>query len=212
MAYEYGSPSRPIREILTVLRDDLARTYREEYLPAHRRSPRKSRRLRRIRGWSRHLSRLVADIDRVMDVVLPRIERETGHTFRDHDGIVRVLMSPSTERLFLGILGDIPEDALNVPARDLAILAHSLKDARALAIIGDVTLQLKVMHGEHPMKFASLADRWGLHENRIGLSSHYRPTGETLMQEKEALARATLGLIYIEGGADALRAAVPLLS
>ena len=214
MAYEHGPPACPIEETLAALRDGLMREYRSERLPAHRRSPRRTRRLRRIRGWSREAGRLISGIDRVVHETLPRIERDTGHTFRGPEGLVRVLMDPSTKRLFAGILAGFPENELPVPAGDLARLGTFADDARALAIIGDVTLRLKILpavQGED-LRFASLCDRWDLYENRIGLECRPRPAGEALLREKELLARAVLGLIYIEGGTGALGRAAALLA
>ncbi len=213
MAYEYGPLSRPIEETLVALRAGLMRGYRREYLPAHRRSPRQSRRLRRIRGWNKEVGHLLSEIGRVEHELLPRIERDTGHTFHSPDGLIRILMGPSTKRLFLEILGGFPEDALPIPAGDLACLGAFADDARALAIIGDVTLRLKslpAMSGGE-FRFAPLCDRWGLYENRIDSTPRPPLNGEILEQEKEVLARAVLGLIYIEGGVEALRATVPLL-
>ena len=214
MAYDYGPPARPIEETLAAIQAGLAREYRAEYLPAHRRSPRRTRRLRRIRGWSRETGRLISGAGRVVRETLPRIERDTGHTFPGPDGLLRVLMDPSTKRLFFGILAGFPEEALPVPAHDLARLGAFPDDARALALIGDVTLRLKVLSGPEAevRDLAALSDRWDLHESLIGLLCRRRPAGETLLREKETLARAVLGLIYVEGGADALRRAVPLLA
>lgn len=203
MERSYGPPSPPVRETLILLRDALLCEYRAEYLPAHRRSPRRSRRLRRIRAWSRDLSCLVARVDRVTQQTLLRIEQETGHAFRDPDGLVRLMLSHSARRFF----GRLSAGALPAPARDLAVL-ESASDAQALAIIGDVTLQVKTPPGTHlePQDLVALCDQWGLYEDRIGLPVGQHPLDE----EKATLARAVLGLIYIEGGADALRAAVPL--
>ena len=201
MAYDYGPPARPIEETLAAIQAGLAREYRAEYLPAHRRSPRRTRRLRRIRGWSRETGRLISGAGRVVRETLPRIERDTAHTFPGPDGLLRVLMDPSTKRLFAGVLAGFPEEALPVPARDLACLAAFSDDARALALIGDVTLRLRGFSG--PEILAALSDRWELHESPVG-----RPAGKTLSSEKEALARAVLGLIYVQGGAGALERAV----
>jgi len=214
MTYEYGPPSCPIEETLMAIQEGLMREYRAELLPAHRRSSRRTRRLRRIRGWSRETGRLVSGIDRVKRETLPRIERDTGHTFRDLDGLLRILMDNSTRRLFFGILTGFPEDALPVPAKDLDMLGRFPDDARALALIGDVTLRLKVLPGPHAEVpgLAALSDRWELHESKLGLECRHRPTGDDLAQEKETLAGAVLGLLYVEGGIDALRAAVPLLA
>ncbi|PKL63108.1 MAG: hypothetical protein CVV31_02855 [Methanomicrobiales archaeon HGW-Methanomicrobiales-2] len=214
MAHGYGPPSRPVEETLLALRDGLMHEYRADYLPAHRRSPRKMRRLRRIRGWTRETGQLLSQIDRVMREILPRIEQDTGHTFRDPDGLARVLMDPSTKRLFRGILAGFPEGALPVPAKDLALLGTFSDDAPALAIIGDVTLRLKVPSGLHVQggDLAALCDRWGLHEGRIGFACRRCPAGETLVREKETLAWAVLGLLYIEGDTAALRAVVPLFA
>ena len=189
------------------------REYRAECLPAHRRSPRRTRRLRRIRGWSREIEGLFSQVGRVVRETLPRIERDTGHTFQDQDRLIPVLMDNSTKRLFFGILAGFPEDALPAPAKDLALLGRFPDDARALALIGDVTLRLKVLPGPHVEVpgLAPLCDRWGLHESRLGLACRRRPAGETLLREKETLALAVLGLIYIEGGTDALGGAVSLL-
>ncbi|WP_243669362.1 hypothetical protein [Methanoculleus chikugoensis] len=131
----------------------------------------------------------------------PRIERETGHAFRSPDGLARVLMAPSTKRLFSEILaGFPPEDALPIRANDLSMLGNFADDAHALALIGDVTLRLKVLSGEGVAGLAALSDRWDLHESRIGSGLRCPPDGENLEQEKETLARAVLGLIYVEGG------------
>ena len=214
MAYEYGPLSRPLRETLAALQDGLMREYRREYLPAHRRSARRSRRLRRIRGWCRATGRLAEQAARVTERTLPRIEQETGHACRSPDGLARVLMAPSTKRLFSEILAGFPEDVLPLRANDLAMLGKFADDAHALALIGDVTLRLKVLSGEDAgaAGLAALSDRWGLFESRIGSGPRCPPDGENLEQEKETLARAVLGLIYVEGGTDALRAVVPLLA
>jgi hypothetical protein len=211
MAYDYGSLSRPLKETFAALQDGLMREYRREHLPAHRRSARRSRRLRRIRGWSRATGRLAEQAACVAEHTLPRIEQETGHAFHSPDGPIRVLMAPSTKRLFLDILAGFPEEALPIRANDLATLGNFADDFHALALIGDVTLRLKVLpeKGTATVDFGALSDRWGLHESRIG--SRQIPDGEQLDQEKEALARAVLGLIYVEGGIDALRELVPLL-
>ncbi len=214
MAYGSGPLSCPIEETLTAIRDGLMHEYQAKYLPAHRRSPRGTRRLRRIRGWSRETGRLISWIDRVVHQTLPRIERDTGHTFRSPDGLVRVLMDPSTKRLFSGVLAGFPEQALPVPAKDLALLGNFSDDARALGLIGDVTLRLKVLPGVHvrAADLAALSDRWELYESRIGLACRRCPAGEILVREKEVLAGAVLGLLYVEGDTAALRAAVPLLA
>ncbi|KDE55822.1 hypothetical protein [Methanoculleus sp. MH98A] len=214
MTYEYGPLSRPLGETLAALQEGLMREYRLEYLPAHRRSARRSRRLRRIRGWCREIGRLVEQAACVAERTLPRIEREIGHAFRGPDGLARVLMAPSTKRLFSDILSGFPEDALPIRANDLAMFGSFADDSHALALIGDVTLRLKVLPGEDvgAAGLAALCDRWSLHESRIGSGFRRSPDGETLEQEKETLARAVLGLIYVEGGVDALRAVVPLLA
>lgn len=211
MAYEYGPLSRPLKETLAALQDGLMREYRREHLPAHRRSARRSRRLRRILGWCRATGRLAEQAARVTERILPRIEQETGHAFHSPDGPIRILMAPSTKRLFSDILAGFPEDALPISANDLSMLGNFADDSHALALIGDVTLRLKVLPGRDPrtVNFVVLSDRWGLYENRIG--SRHTPGGERLEQEKEVLARALLGLVYVEGGIDALRAVVPLL-
>ena len=213
MAYDCGPLDRSIEETLAALRDGLAREYRLERRPIYRCSPRKARRLRRIGGWRRAADRLIFEAGRVARETLPRIERDTAHTFPGPDGLLRVLMDPSTKRLFFGLLAGFPEEALPVPAHDLARLGAFSDDARALALIGDVTLRLKVLSGPEAevRDLAALSDRWDLHESLIGLLCRRRPAGETLLREKETLARAVLGLIYVEGGADALRRAVPLL-
>ena len=210
MAYDYGSLSRPLKETFAALQDGLMREYRREHLPAHRRSARRSRRLRRIRGWSRATGRLAEQAACVAEHTLPRIEQETGHAFHSPDGPIRVLMAPSTKRLFLDILAGFPEEALPIRANDLVTLGNFADDSHALALIGDVTLRLKVLPGKGVAGFAALSDRWGLHESRIGAG--HAPDGERLVREKETLARAVLGLIYVEGGVDALRAVVPLLA
>lgn len=209
MAYGYGPPPKPVEEILTALRDGLARGYRAEYLPVHRRSPRRTRRLRRIQGWIRETGRLLSQIDRVVRETLPRIEQDTGHTFHDPDGLFRILMDSSAKRLFSGIRAGFPEPALPVPVWDLETLANLPDGAHAAAIIGDVTLQVKVLSGGHVKAagLAALADRWGLPGSRIG-----SPASEPPVQEKEFLARAVLGHLYVDGGTDALRAVVPLLA
>ncbi|KLK88603.1 hypothetical protein SZ63_06270 [Methanoculleus sediminis] len=214
MAYEYGPLSRPLEETLAALQEGLMREYRLEYLPAPRRSARRSRRLRRIRGWCRATGRLAEQAAHVAQRTLPRIEQETGHTFRGPDGLARVLMAPSTKRLFSDILTGFPEDALPIRANDLAMLGNFADDAHALALIGDVTLRLKVLPGEGvgAAGLAALCDRWGLHESRIGPGPRRSPDGGNLEREKETLARAVLGLIYVEGGVGALRAVVSLLA
>ncbi|MCM2465004.1 hypothetical protein [Methanoculleus oceani] len=214
MAYEYGPLSHPLEETLAVLQEGLMREYHLEYLPAHRRSARRSRRLRRIRGWCRATGRLAEQAALVAERTLPRIEQETGHAFRGPDGLARVLMAPSTKRLFSEIFAGFPEDALPIHAGDLAMLGSFADDSHALALIGDVTLRLKVLPGEDvgAAGLTALCDRWGLHESRIGSGFRRSPDGERLEQEKETLARAVLGLIYVEGGVDALRAVVPLLA
>lgn len=201
MAYDCGPLDRSIEETLAALRDGLAREYRLYRRPAHRRSPRRTRRLRRIGGWRRAADRLIFEAGRVARETLPRIERDTAHTFPGPDGLIRVLMDPSTKRLFAGILAGFPEEALPVPARDLACLAAFSDDARALTLIGDVTLRLRGFSG--PEILVALSDRWELHESPVG-----RPAGKPPSSEKEALARAVLGLIYVQGGADALERAV----
>lgn len=213
MAYEYGPLSRPLEETLAILQAGLMREYRSEYLPAHRRSARRSRRLRRIRGWCRATGRLAEQAALVARQTLPRIEQDTGHIFRSPDGLARILMTPSTKRLFLEILTGFPEDALPVRANDLALLGRFSEDTWAVAIVGDVTLQLKIPSGLHGEKvdLVALCDRWGLHESLIGNGVRHPPDGGTLVVEKETLARAVLGLIYIEGGADALGRAASLL-
>jgi len=212
MAYGYGPLSRPLEETLAALQEGLMREYRSEFLPAHRRSARRSRRLRRIRGWCRATGRLAEQAALVAEQTLPRIEQETGHAFRGPDGLAWVLMAPSAKRLFLEILAGFPEDPLPIRAGDLAMLGSFADDSHALALIGDVTLRLKVLPGEDvgTASLAALCDRWGLHESRIGLRRS--PDGGNPGQEKETLARAVLGLIYVEGGVDALRAVVPLLA
>ncbi|MCT8335934.1 hypothetical protein FKB36_00070 [Methanoculleus sp. Afa-1] len=212
MAYEYGPLSRPLKETLAALQDGLMCEYRLEYLPAHRRSARRLRRLRRIRGWCRATGRLAEQAARVTERILPRIEQETGHAFHSPDGPIRILMAPSTKRLFSDILAGFPEDALPISANDLSMLGNFADDSHALALIGDVTLRLKVLPGRDAgtLDLAALSDRWGLHGNRIGAG--HAPDGEGLVREKETLARAVLGLIYVEGGVDALRAVVPLLA
>lgn len=214
MAYGYGPLPLPVEETLLALQAGLVREYRAEYLPAHRRSPRRMRRLRRIQGWIRDIGRLLLQIDRVMREILPRIEQDTGHTFRGPDGLARVLMDPSTKRLFWGILAGFPEEALPIPAKDLAQLGTFSDDARALALIGDVTLRLKVLSGPHVQEgdLAALCDRWGLHESQIGPACRRCPAGDILVREKEVLAWAVLGLLYVDGGTDALRAVVPLFA
>lgn len=214
MTYEYGPLSRSIEETLTTIQEWLMREYRAEFLPACRRSPRRTRRLRRMRGWIREIDRLVSGIDRVKRVTLPRIERDTGYAFQDPDGLLRILMDNSTRRLFSGIPEGFPEDRLPIPAKDIDMLGKFPDDARALALIGDVTLRLKVLSGPHAgvPGLAPLSDRWKLHESKIGLECRHRPVGRALEQEKEILAVAVLGLLYVEGGIDVLRAAVPLLA
>ncbi len=209
MAYEYGQPARPIAETLAAVEAGLLREYRSRRRPAHRLSPRKARRLRRIRGWARETGRLASGVGRLMHEVLPRIERDTGHTFAGSDDLARIMMDPSTKRLFSGILAGFPEEALPIPEKDLICLDGG--DARALALIGDVTLRLKVLAGPKLDSLAVLADRWSLYENRIGFSCRQRPLGDILLWEKETLARAVLGLICVEGGADTLRLTLPLL-
>lgn len=212
MAFEYGPLSRPLEETFAALQEGLMREYHREHLPAHRRSARRSRRLRRIRGWCRAAGRLAEQAALVEREILPRIERDTGHSFHNPGGVVRVLMASSTKRLFSEILAGFPEDALPIHANDLAVLGSCVDDSHALALIGDVTLRLKVLpgRGARAADLAWLSDRWGLYESRIG--SGPSPRGEGPGQEKEALARAVLGLIYVEGGAGALRATVPLLA
>ncbi|MGB4050797.1 MAG: hypothetical protein WBK56_00940 [Methanoculleus sp.] len=214
MTHEYGPPSRPIEDLLTTIRDWLMREYRAGYLPAHRRSPRRTRKLRRIRGWSRDIGHLVSEIGRVKRETLPRVERDTGYTFPDQDRFIQILMDRSTRRLFQRILAEFPEDALPVPAKDLAILERLPDDAQALALIGDVTLRLKVLPGPHAEVpgLAPLSDRWRLHESLVGLKRRHQSVGGAFEREKEILAGAVLGLLYVEGGIDALRAAVPLLT
>lgn len=211
MAYDYGPPACPLEETLTAIQEGLIREYRAECLPAHRRSPRRTRRLRRIRGWSREIEGLISQVGRVVRETLPRIERDTGHTFQGPDGLLRILMDTSTKRLFLDILAGFPEESLPVPAKDLGMLGKFPNDSRALALIGDVTLRLKVLSGEGVAGLAALSDRWALYESRIGLACRHRLAGEPLVREKETLSRAVLGLIYIEGGTDALGGAVSLL-
>lgn len=207
MAYGYGPLRRPVGETLAALHHGLMCAYRAECLPAYRRSPRRARKLRRIRGWSREIGLLLAQADRVTRETLPRIERDAGHTLRDPDGLLRVLMDASIRRLFSDIRAGFPEPALPVPAWDLEMLANLPDGAHVAAVIGDVTLQVKIsgLHVEEA-GLAALADRWGLPESRIG-----SPAGEPPVREKEFLARAVLGLLYVDGGTGALRAVVPLL-
>lgn len=214
MAYEYGPLSRPLEEVFAALQEGLIREYRLEYLPAHRRSARRSRRLRRIRGWCRATGRLAVQAACVAERTLPRIEQEIGHAFSGPDGLSRVLMAPSTKRLFSDILAGFPEEKLPIRANDLAMFGSFADDSHALALIGDVTLRLKVLSGKDigAAGLAALSDRWGLQESRIGFGFRCTPDGEKLEREKETLARAVLGLIYVEGGVDALRAVVPLLA
>jgi hypothetical protein len=208
MAYGNGPLRRPVGETLAALHRGLARAYRAEYLPAHRRSPRRARRLRRIRGWSREVGHLLGQADRALRETLPRIERDAEHTLRDPDDLLRVLVDASTTRLFSAIRAGFPDAVLPVPAWDLEMLANLPDGAHAAAIIGDVTLQVKVFAGLRAGEagLAALADRWGLPGSRIG-----SPAGRISVQEKELLARAVLGLLYVDGGTDALRAVVPLL-
>jgi hypothetical protein len=208
MAYGYGPLRRPVGETLAAIQAGLVRGYRAEYRPAHRRSSFTTRRLRRIRGWSREIGRLASQADRVVREILPRIEQDTGYSFRDPDGLVRILLHPSTARLFLTIRAGFPDAALPIPADDLTLLAAFPDGAHAAAIVGDVTLQVKVLSGEQApaAEFAALADRWGLSACRTG-----SPAGGGPAQEKETLARAVLGLLYVDGGTGALRAVAPLL-
>jgi len=201
MAYEYGTPSRPLEATLAALREGLIHAYRAEHLPAHRRSPRRTRRLRRIRGWYRGVGSLLAQTDRVVHETLPRIERDTGYTFSAPDGLIRVLMDRSTARLFSGLLAGFPEDALPVPARDLALLGSASDDARVLALISEVTLEVKGLPAGTDL--VSLCDRWDL--SRIALTCR----SDLTAREKETLVLAVLGLIYVGGGTGALRGAVP---
>ena len=156
----------------------------------------------------REIGRLASQADRVVREILPRIEQDTGYSFRDPDGLVRILLHPSTARLFLTIRAGFPDAALPIPADDLTLLAAFPDGAHAAAIVGDVTLQVKVLSGEQApaAEFAALADRWGLSACRTG-----SPAGGGPAQEKETLARAVLGLLYVDGGTGALRAVAPLL-
>lgn len=214
MTYEYGPLSCSIEEALTTIQKWLTYERRVRTLPAYRRSSRKTRNLRRIRRWSQEIDCLISEIDRVKREVLPIIEQDVGYTFPDQDRFIRILMDVSTRRLFLGILTEFPEDALPIPARDFAILGRYSEDAQALALIGGVTLRLKVLPDlcvEDVSGLVDLSDRWKLHESLIGLEHRHRPAGESLDHKKETLAWAVLGLLYVEGGVDALQAAVPLI-
>jgi hypothetical protein len=214
MTYDYGLPSFPIEETLVTIQEWLTREYRAGYLPPHRRPPRRTRRLRRLKAWIRDIGSLLSQVDRVVQETLPRIEQDTGYTFPDQDRFLRILMDSSTKRIFFGILAEFPEDVLPVPAKEIAMLGRFPDDAQALALIGDVTLRLKVLPGPQSKVSGldALCDRWGLYESLIGPKHRHRPTGEMLVQKKETLAGAVLGLLYVERGIDALQAAVPLLA
>jgi hypothetical protein len=214
MVYEYGPTSSSLEEVLLALEDWLTRRYRLEYVPAHRRSARQSRRLRRIRVWIMATARMIDEVYRVRQQTIPRIEHETGYAFRSPETLPWILINPSASRLFSGILAGFEEGALPVRANDLARLANTSTGIQALALIGDVTLRLKILPGRRvgSEELAALCDRWSLYENLIGGGNRRRPVGETLEREKAALAMAVLGLIYTEGGDDALRPLVPLLN
>ena len=146
-------------------------------------------------------------------MTLPRIERDVGYVFENPDSLYRILKDGSTRRLFFVLLEEFPEEILPVPAKDIDILGRFPDDAQVLALIGDVTLRLKVLSGSHAgvPGLVPLSDRWRLHEHKLGLLCRHHPTGRALEREKETLAGAVLGLLYVEGGIDPLRAAVPLL-
>lgn len=214
MVYEYGPPSRSLEEVLAVVEDWLTRRYCLEYIPLHRRSARRSRRLRRIRAWSIATARMRDEFEVMRYETLPSIEHDTGYVFRSPATLAWILVNPSVGRIFSDILAGFDEDVLPVRANDLARLANVSTDMQALALIGDVTLRLKVLPARkvRSEELAALCDRWSLYENLIGGGNHRRPTVETLEREKAALALAVLGLIYTEGGDDALRAVASLLA
>ncbi len=219
-----------IEDTLTAIREGLMHRYTAWYLPGCRRTERRTRRLRRIKAWIREVDHLQLQVKNVNQRMIPAIEADLGYTFKDTSPLIRILMDTTTSRLFLGILNTLPEADLPVPARDIFMLAKMPGDASALALIGDVTLRLRVMpaarsgaasspgdSGARPdasMLFEShitLCDRWELLENTIALRHRSPLTGEKRAQEKVTLVRAVFGALYLEGGCDALAAAAPLL-
>jgi len=157
---------------------------------------------------------MIDEVCRMRQQTIPRIEHDTGYAFRSPETLPWILINSSASRLFSGILAGFEEGALPVKANDLARLANTSTGIQALALIGDVTLVLKILPGRRVVseELAALCDRWSLCENLIGGGNRRRPTGETLEREKAALTLAVLGLIYTEGGDDALRPLVPLLN
>lgn len=219
-----------VNDTLTAIREGLVHRYTAWYLPGCRRTKRRTRRLRRIKAWIREIDHLQSQIENVNRRIIPAIETDLGYTFKDTNPLIRILVDTTTKRLFLGILNTLPEADLPVPARDIFMLAKMPGDASALALIGDVTLRLRVVPGAIKGAFTSpgesdtrldasalfeshlaLCDHWKLFENAIGLGYRPRPTGEERARERATLVQAVFGALYLEGGRDALEAAVPLL-
>lgn len=222
MAEDFEVHPIAIEETLTRLREGLLQEYAARRVPRHRRSERRSRNLCTIRRWIAGIDSLLAQIDKVNRDVIPAIETDLGITIRDPDLIARVLADASIQPLFLDILTELPEEDLPVPAKDLATLCTMPDNADALALIGDVTLRLKVLpacdeSSTRPTEpitaadVAALCDRWRLAEHVIGPRSSPPPGDGAGQRKKWILASAVLGVLYREGGANALRRAAGLM-
>ncbi|MDN7025937.1 hypothetical protein FGU65_13765 [Methanoculleus sp. FWC-SCC1] len=222
MAEDFEVHPIAIEKTLTELREGLMQEYAARRVPRHRRSERRSRNLCTIQRWIAGIDSLLAQINEVNREVIPAIETDLGITIHDPDLITRVLADSSIQPLFRDILAKLPEEDLPVPANDLYTLYTMPDNADALALIGDVTMRLKVLpecdeKSTHPMEpvtaanVAALCDRWRLAEHVIGFHCGPPPGDETGQQKKWILASAVLGVLYREGGADTLRRAAGLL-
>ncbi len=230
MAEDFELHPIAIEETLIRLREGLIREYVARYAPRHRRSEMRTRNLAKIQRWIAGLDNLLAQIAEVNRTVIPTIEADVGITLRDPNLILRVLMDSSVKGLFLRILTEFPEEELPVPPKDLYTLYTMPDDADALALIGDVTMRLKVLPGLEKGRtnsaeyistaddrslsaadVAALCDRWGLSEHVIGICRRCPPAEKDVQQEKWILASAVLGVLYRDGGLEALRQVAPLL-